>query len=94
MCLESVYSFDLRYYYWKWYKNNEDIDTQNPLTTTKSRFCDFYVKRKYKNIKNEMLNNGIHKITHKQYKLIKKKAAIHQKGDYAKQIRSKPKNET
>eukprot|EP01084_Bolivina_argentea_P101485 181942_1 len=45
---EIEYSFGQMYYYWNFYKNNKDIDTDG---NKGYKYCDWYIKTKYKNMK-------------------------------------------
>ena len=55
----NIYSFGEVYYYWKWYKNKNEIDILNHGL----KYSEGYVEPKYKSLKDELLNNGIYKIS-------------------------------
>ena len=80
--LQSQYSAGYRYFYWEFYKNNED--KVNVLWKHKSganmvegndgyRLMDWYIHRRYKNFKDEMLNNKTAPISLEQWNATKAK---------------------
>eukprot|EP01084_Bolivina_argentea_P150186 262290_1 len=58
-----LYSYGFTFFYWENYKNN--IETSDPIHSKNQeanpgyKLCDFYVKNKHKDLKNELLDNDI-----------------------------------
>eukprot|EP01084_Bolivina_argentea_P062328 113961_1 len=66
--INGSYSFGIRYYYWRYYyKNNAEYDatrwtygsTEDEPANNGYTLGDWYIAPKYKNLKDEMLNNEI-----------------------------------
>eukprot|EP01084_Bolivina_argentea_P134893 237798_1 len=82
--LDIEYSFGTNYYYWKRYKDNQEIDTIGNLGYV---YGDWYVKAKYKNIKDETLNNIICNISNRIWKNILIKATKYYDTPYCQAIK-------
>ena len=52
----NCYSFGHRFYYWEWYKNRDEEDVEYNIGYS---YCEWYIDRKYKNLKEELLDNEI-----------------------------------
>ena len=57
------------------------------------KYCDYYIHKKYKDLKTEMLQNKTYPMTQRNYKTIKLKAEKKLKTDYCKAIRSDATND-
>eukprot|EP01084_Bolivina_argentea_P174499 302279_1 len=97
------YSFAHRYFYWDFYKNNND--KYDPIISCKDqiqarqanseyKLRDWFILSKFKSLKHEMLNNKICVISNKQWDIQYLKALSHLESDYFKSIRCKLKNDT
>ena len=76
--------FGHRYYYWDEYKDNQETDNGPNIGYTKG---DWYIMRKYRNLKEELLMNSIYKITMNQYNKITNKAKIISKMQFIKKLK-------
>merc|ERR1711972_1193741 len=68
LCLEkrvrsSMYSAGFRYFYWSFYKNNESninqVSRRNIEGNKGYKLKDWYIPKKYENLKDEALNNEV-----------------------------------
>ena len=86
---EYEYCFGKRYYYWPWYKDNENEDTfWNPG----KKYKDLYITPKYSNLKEEIVDNKIYNISITEYDRTYDKAIMYQeKSDVINTIRSSTK---
>ena len=76
LCLEkrvraSMYSAGFRYFYWSFYKNNEleinQLSKRNREGNKGYKLKDWYIPKKYENLKDEALNNKIARFTLHQF---------------------------
>ena len=79
----NLYSFSHRWYYWKKYKNNNRLDFSNPGY----KYCMMYVKNKYKNFKDEILNNEICNISNEQWNSFYFKASSYREIPFCQRIK-------
>eukprot|EP01084_Bolivina_argentea_P258590 436016_1 len=73
----DIYSYGIKFYYWKWYQNSQN---NSPKTN--------YAK--YKSFKEELMQNAIAKISCQQFDTEMKKAAINHKTKFCKKRIAKP----
>eukprot|EP01084_Bolivina_argentea_P105311 188546_1 len=90
---KNAYSFGFRFFYWSYYKNNANTidefwldrwDTNDQVTNKGYSLAHFYVTPKYKDLKDEMTNNPICKISIIQFNHTYGKAEIHLKSNFYK----------
>eukprot|EP01083_Nonionella_stella_P119977 359050_1 len=94
------YSYGFRYFYWKWYANNldindyahpaggsADIDLQRPPNGAGVRLKEWYITPKYKSFKDELINNAICVISLSKWQMLEIKAKDHFKTDFVRQFK-------
>eukprot|EP01084_Bolivina_argentea_P287005 492432_1 len=81
---ELMYSYGIRFFYWKWYKDN--IESFDPVQFNESHefeanegcmLGEFYVETKFKDLKEELTNNAICIVSNEQWNLLVRKAEVH-----------------
>ena len=80
---QEQYSFGFRYYYWKKFRDNDEMDTGPNRGYKKG---DWYIHRKFTSLKAELLGNNTKKggITVHSYNTLRKKAKKYTNSQYAK----------
>eukprot|EP01084_Bolivina_argentea_P113996 203061_1 len=94
----SMYAFGIRYFYWQYYKHNDNIYDKailkaghtkriDPPANEGYQLKDWYIDNKYKNLKEEMFDNTICTIGSYQWDILVCKATIHYHSDHAKTLK-------
>ena len=62
--INNKFEIGYRYSFWDWFKNNGDLDEYNG---NNYKYSDWYIYKKYDNLKEELMNNKIYKIKLNEY---------------------------
>eukprot|EP01084_Bolivina_argentea_P310282 536882_1 len=100
----DIYSFGHRYFYWKHYKNNQNVFDDahcmanqqghlRPEANPGFTLAYWYISRKYTDFKTELLNNNIWHIGSAQFIHLWTKALVHMRTDEAKSIQCRRQEE-
>eukprot|EP01084_Bolivina_argentea_P123902 219560_1 len=89
------YSFGFTYFYWSYFKNNDEFNdpmrymNQFSPTAANDRYSlgEFYVEPKFKGLKDELINNPLYSISISQWNTLIGKAEIHLVTDRLKSVK-------
>eukprot|EP01084_Bolivina_argentea_P076311 138302_1 len=81
--LETAYHFSYRFYYWIWYKDNNNTDN---FLHPQHKYCDLYVPARFEDLKQELLINNRFPIDSNLWIEVLQKASQYYKTDKIKQF--------
>eukprot|EP01084_Bolivina_argentea_P102907 184352_1 len=95
---DNRYSFGYRYFYWNYYKDNDDpyddahhssgiVFEERAKANDGTQVKSWYISKKYKNLKEELLTNAICTLATKEVDIVILKAAIHLRTDHCKRMK-------